>query len=131
MKRHWAAEFIGLEWAPDRNCWWLVRAVYKLRFGLDLPSLGLDGEDGVSALMAAANAAGIHPASGPAQDGDIILCRDLTGKRHVGTMIELGGAILLLHNDGHMTPQGPIGSVRCQRLAESQLIDIECWRRAS
>lgn len=130
---HWAAPFIGLEWSPERNCWWLVRAVFKDRYGIELPRLGVGdvhAADGVAKIKAAAEAAGIRQVSGPAKEGDVVLCRDLTGKRHVGVMIEWRGKLQLLHNDGHMSEHGPVGSVIRQPLSEAaQLTDIELWRR--
>jgi hypothetical protein len=132
--KHWAADLIGIPWSPDRNCWWLVREVYRLRFGVELPHLGigdLQAADSVAAIKAAAVAAGIRPASGPAQEFDVVLCRDLTGKRHCGVMIEWRAKLQLLHSDGHMSNRGPVGSVIRQPLAEaSQLTNIELWRRA-
>lgn len=129
---HWAAPFIGLEWSPERNCWWLVREVFRVRWGIELPLLGvgdIQAADSVARIKAAAEAAGIRQADGPTQDGDVVLCRDIYGKRHVGTIIEWHGKLLLLHNAGYMSEHGPVGSVVRQPLNEAQLTDIELWRR--
>jgi len=138
MTKHWAAEFIGRPWSPTFNCWSLVREVFLVRWGVEMPELGV-GEvhaaDNVALLKAAAEVSGWRPADGPAQDGDIVLCRDLTGKRHVGVMIEQRGCLLLMHNEGYMSLRKgvsvPIGSVLAQLLHEAiQLTEIELWRRA-
>jgi hypothetical protein len=101
-----------------------------------MPDIGI-GEiqmsDNVSVIKHAASASGWRPVEGEPQDGDILLCRDLIGKRHVGVMIEDRGRLLLLHNDGHITAKGPVGSVIAQTLRDARsggITDIELWRRA-
>lgn len=132
--KHWAAEFIGIPWSPERNCWWLVREVFRVRYDVEMPHLGvgdLQAADKVADIKAAAEVVGFRPGDGPARDGDVLLCRDITGKRHVGVVIEWRGKVQLLHNDGHMSAHGPVGSVIRQPLAEAtQLTDLELWRRA-
>jgi len=134
MSKHWATDLIGIQWSPERNCWWLVREAFRIRWGVELPHLGvgdLQAADSVAAIKTAATAAGIRPADGPAEEGDVVLCRDAIGKRHVGVMIEWRGKLELLHSDGHMTDRGPVGSVRHLPLGEAtHLTDIELWRRA-
>lgn len=134
MTQHWASQFIGRPWSPDFNCWALVREVFRVRWGVEMPPIGvgdLQAADKVVEIKAAASKSGWRPADGPAQDGDILLCRDLTGKRHVGVIIEWRGRPMLLHNDGYTSEHGPVGSVVCQPLVEAtQLTSIELWRRA-
>ena len=136
--KHWAAEFIGLPWSPERNCWWLVREVFKKRWGVDMPAVGvgeLQVTDNVAAIKEAASASGWRPVhDGDPADGDILLCRDVTGKRHVGVMLQDGRRLLLLHNDGHVGSSGQnVGSVVAQPLRDAiadGMTDIELWRRA-
>lgn len=134
LTHHWAADLIGTPWSPERNCWWLVRESFRLRDGLTMPEIGigdLQAADKVAEIKAAAKAVGFAQVSGPPLDGDVLLCRDLTGKRHVGRIISWRSRIEILHSDGYMTEKGPTGSVIRQPLAEAtQLTDLELWRRA-
>jgi hypothetical protein len=66
------------------------------------------------------------------QPDDVVLMRGPAG-RHVGYMVRANGYLGVLHADGHMTPQGPKGSVVYQRLEEATADgyhDYEFWRRS-
>lgn len=131
--KHWAAKYIGTPWSPEKNCWWLVREVFRERWGVEMPSIGvgdLQAADNVAVIKEAASRSGWRPADGKPEDGDILLCRDITGKRHIGVMVQDGGRLLLLHNDGHMGSKGPVGSVVAQPLRDAEgLSEVELWRR--
>lgn len=130
---HWAAKYIGLAWSPERNCWWLVRQVFRDRYGIEMPELGVGDirvADNVASIKQAAEVSGWRRAEGDPQDGDILLGRDFLGKRHVGVMIETRGKLRFLHNDGYTTEKGCTGSVLCQPLADvTGFTEIEIWRR--
>jgi hypothetical protein len=132
---HWAAEFIALPWSRERDCWWLVRMLCLKRWGLQMPLIAVDADaDNTAAIQEIAGVAGWRPASEPPQDGDIMLCRDLRRRRHVGMIVEADRRLLLVHNDGYQSPSGPVGSVVAQTLADAiacGLSDIEFWRRAA
>lgn len=133
---HWAAKYIGLRWSPEHNCWWLVREIFRDRHGIDMPELGI-GElqvaDNVAVIKQAASTSGWRRINDKPREDDVLLCRDVIGKRHVGWIVEAQGRIKLLHNDGHLTTRGPVGSVVAQVLDEAiadGLTEIEIWRRA-
>lgn len=135
--KHWAAKYIGERWSDEHNCWWLMREACRVRWGDEMPDIGI-GEvqvaDNVTAIKRAAGSAGWRPVDGNAEEGDILLCRDAIGKRHVGMVIETQGKLRLLHSAGHMTERGPVGSVVAERLEDAiagGISDIELWRRAA
>lgn len=131
--KHWVASYIGRSWSPDFNCWALVRAVLLDRCGIEMPDLGvgdMQATTSVAQIKAAAASSNWRQVDPPAQEMDVLLCRDLYGKRHVGIVIEWRGQMQLLHNDGHMSTRGPVGSVHRQPLVDlHQLRDVELWRR--
>jgi len=112
--KHWAYDFIGQPWTPSRNCWWLVQEVFRLRYGVEMPVACV----GAPTLFQAATVSGWRRGELPPQDGDIIVMEGPRG-RHVGVMIEVDGRLLLLHNDGHWTPGGAVGSVVAQPLKDA------------
>jgi cell wall-associated NlpC family hydrolase len=114
---HWASDYIGHPWTPETNCWWLVRDAVKKRLGIDMPEAPTD-----------AIKSGWQKVDEP-RDGDILLCRDAFKRRHVGMVIESNG-LRLLHNDGHMTERGPVGSVQAPKLRDVEVSDVEFWRPA-
>src|SRR6185369_1666488 len=134
MKKHWAAGLIGRPWTPDENCWWLVRHVFRTRYGVEMPDIVVRefGEaENVAAIKRAASASGWRPADGEPRDGDVVLMRgSLLGKRHVGVMIDTSQGLRLLHSDGFMTARGPVGSVAAQPLRDvlaSGYGEVELW----
>ena len=136
---HWAAPLIGVEWTPERNCWWLVAHYFKERHGVSMPTVSVgpaSGEvlDNVASIKQAAQCSGWRPVSGPPQADDVLLMRGPFGRRHVGVMLEADGHLGVLHSDGHMTARGPCGGVVWQTLADTTAYgygNFECWRRTA
>ncbi len=120
---HWAAQFVGRPWTPEFNCWALVREVVALHWGHDLPPLAVGLEDSQFVpIMQAASVAGWRPADGPPRDGDIAVGRLLSGKRHVGVMIDTRKGLQMLHSDSSTT------AAVVQPLRETGLVEVEFWR---
>lgn len=128
---HWAAHLIGLPWAQDGqgpraySCWGLVRHVFAVRHGIDMPIVAVGSDDNAAALAAAARVSGWRPVQGKPQADDIVLMRGPLG-RHVGVMVEANGSLGVLHAS-HET------GVVWQPLADATAggyHDIELWRRA-
>lgn len=126
---HWANELIGKPWTPDFDCWEFARQVFRDRYAIDLPEQAA----GVLILTGAAHATGLRPIDGgDGQEGDLVLMRTNVGKRHVGVMIEADGKLGVLHNDGHMSDDGPVGSVSfstLRRLREQGCGAFQFWRK--
>jgi cell wall-associated NlpC family hydrolase len=130
---HWAAPLIGLSYrrgacGPDAfDCWGLVRHVFAVRWGIDMPvvAVGDGSADNVAAIKRAAEVSGWAPvADHTAADGDIVLMQGVEG-RHVGVMIRADGALRLLH-----CMEG--AGVCTQSLAEAQMAGFMAftfWRR--
>jgi hypothetical protein len=132
---HWAAKFIGIAWTPTQHCWWLIREACRDRWGIDMPDIGVGDiqmADNAASIKSAAEAGGWRRVDDPPSDGDILLCRDVIGKRHVGMVICSQARLRLLHSDGHMTDHGPVGAVVAPPLGEAlrDLREVELWRRA-
>lgn len=139
--RHWAADLIGRPWAPGAqgpgafDCWGLVRHVFLVRYGVEMPlvQVGDFTEGGnVAALKKAAEVSGWRPVEGAPEDGDIVLLQGPKG-RHVGVMVATARGLRLLHADGCMTDYGPVGSVVAVPLDDARQGGygrIELWRRA-
>lgn len=98
---HWATELIGEPWTPQRNCWWLVRHVFKSQLGIDMPIVDVqqvDSPENVAAIKAASTRSGWRPAGdSPPREWDIVLMRGPLG-RHVGVMVAANGKLGLLHS---------------------------------
>jgi len=97
---HWAKELIGQPHTPQRNCWWLVRHVFRTQLGIEMPHVDVEQQDtpeNVAAIKRASEASGWRPAAMPLQAWDIVLMQGPTG-RHVGVMVEANGRLGLLHN---------------------------------
>lgn len=127
MSAHWAASLIGQSWTPERNCWWLVRHVFREQLGIDMPIVDVEGVDtpeNVAAIKRASATSGWRPAGGALQAWDIVLMRGPTG-RHVGVMVVANGRLGLLHNVEDL-------GVCWQTLEEVQRMGyshFEPWRR--
>lgn len=127
MSAHWACALIGQQWTPQRNCWWLVRHVFREQLGIDLPIVDVeqsDAPENVGAIKRASAASGWRPAGGDPQEWDVLLMRGPLG-RHVGVLVNANGRLGLLHNteDAGVCWQ-PLDDV--QRLGFTQM---ELWRR--
>ena len=100
MSAHWASDLIGQPWTHERNCWWLVRHVFKTQLDIDMPVVNVeqvDTPENVSAIKRASATSGWRPASGALQEWDIVLMRGPMG-RHVGVMVAANGKLGLLHS---------------------------------
>ncbi len=135
--KHWAAPLIGKPWAPNAtgpdafDCWGLVRHVFVVRHGIDMPEVAVGGEDNVQAICAAAHVSGWRPVTDGPQADDIVLMRGLRG-RHVGVMVQASARLRLLHAAGHMSGLGPVGCVVAQSINEAIADGYhhhEFWRR--
>jgi len=125
---HWAQNLIGLPWSPEQNCWWLVRKIFRDRLQIELP----EEAAGVLILAGAAHDTGLRPHEGLGQADDLVLMRFRDGRRHVGVMVQANGKVGVLHNDGYMTPAGPVGCVGFNTLHEltrAGMRDFTFWRR--
>lgn len=102
---HWAAPLIGRPYlrgaaGPDAfDCWGLVRHVFAVHHGIDMPVVNVAStEDQADAIRAAAQASGWRPVdAGIPRDGDIALMRGPLG-RHVGVLVLADGHLRLLHS---------------------------------
>lgn len=98
---HWAAHYIGKPYQRGASgphaydCWGLMVAVFRDRFGAALPQFDL-AEEGLPGLKTAATALGWSAASGGMQDGDLVLTR-LPAGRHVALAVAANGRLGLLH----------------------------------
>ena len=124
---HWALPLIGQPWTPERNCWWLVRHVFKEQMGIDLPLVQVGGtDDAAASIRAASQASGWRPcAAADPREFDVVTMQGPLGK-HIGVMVNANGFIGLLHN------LEDIG-VTFQKLSEVQSIgyrNFEFWRHA-
>lgn len=128
--RHWAADLVGRAWTPDYRCWDLVREVFLVRYGIEMPIVAVGEEGNESSILRASRVSGWVRAEGPAREGDIVLMDRAEG-RHVGCMIDVRGRPMLLHNSGTMGADGrPRGGVICQPLADAAGgRPVELWRR--
>jgi cell wall-associated NlpC family hydrolase len=117
--RHWAAALVGTPWAPECNCWWLVRHVQAEHFGRELPHLeaGAVTEERsrahVEALIELTRHTPWRKATFPAKAGDVLVVQG-AGGAHVGVMVQVDRKLGVLHSPGYVDPQTgrPIGSVR-------------------
>lgn len=93
---HWANRYIGLPWengaqGPEAyDCWGLVRAVYRLHYGIDLPVLDVDAMD-VRAVMRRIGSETRGDRWTEVQvpgDGDVVALRQARNPSHCGVWIE-------------------------------------------
>jgi hypothetical protein len=101
--KSWIDDLIGQPWSYERNCWWLVRHVFRTQYGIEMPEINIDdpSADNVLAISKAAHVSGWRPAIGRPRDRDIVLLRTRSGTRHVGVMVRVGGSLRLLHCEGN------------------------------
>ena len=135
--KHWAYDYIGKPWRSGAmgphafNCWGLVRDVFLLRYGLDLPEVYVGTDTNVRAMQQIVKHHGWRCVQEPAQADDIVLMRGRSG-RHVGVMIDVQGKLYVLHANGYESARGPVGCVMLQTLTEvlaKGYGDLEIWRR--
>jgi hypothetical protein len=137
---HWAAEHIGRPWSPEYDCWAFVREVFHDQFGVDLP----EHAAGVLILNGARNDTGLRPHDDDGgQEGDLVLMRTSSGKRHVGVMTFANGRLGVVHNDGHIVerfedgvlvaryPVGCVGFTTLKELRETGCGVFQFWRKAN
>lgn len=106
--QHWSAEYVGLPWSEDFNCWHLVRKVQLERFGREMPALDINMDPSTENWQALTDLL-VHsvwrPAEGVPREGDVLLMRGPRGP-HVGVIVYPGVRPELLHNDGIELPDG-------------------------
>lgn len=39
---HWAVEYLGLPWGPDRNCWSFFREIQAAHYGREVPQIDIN-----------------------------------------------------------------------------------------
>lgn len=105
---HWAKDYIGKPHArnadgPDKfSCWGLVRHVFRTRHSVELPPVAV-GEpevptlDNVRAIKAAAQVSGFRRVSRAAQDGDVVLMRNIV-ELHCGLVVRANNCTGVLHS---------------------------------
>lgn len=93
---HWVTDYLGKPWAsgesgPDAyDCYGLVRAVYRDRFGIDMPLVSADATKLLSCLHVAKNYADYQKweeVDAP-QEGDVLLMGCARHPHHIGVMVE-------------------------------------------
>lgn len=127
MTRHWANALIGRSYEECGGCWGMVRMVFSQQLGVDMPEVAVGTEDAqASAILAASQASGWRPAAAPEQEHDILLMRELTGRRHVGVVVHANGLPGLLH----CTELAGVAWIALRDLQRLGYTDRECWRRA-
>jgi hypothetical protein len=95
---HWAAGLIGQPWTPERNCWWLVREVFRQQHGIELPLVAVGQQGNDQALREVGQVSGWHPVGDVTpQEWDVVLMRGIHG-RHVGVVTSANGRLGVLHN---------------------------------
>ena len=85
---HWALPLIGQPWTTERNCWWLVRHVFKEQLGIDLPivQVGIGGDES-KAIREASQTSGWRPCEvTDPREFDVVLMQGPLGP-HIGVMI--------------------------------------------
>lgn len=137
VTKHWAANLIGTPWrsgarGPDAfDCWNLVRHIFWIRHGVEMPEVQIGSDANLAPLFEAARASGWRLVENAApQADDIVLMRGHTG-RHCGYLVEADGRLGVLHADGHQTARGPVGGVVFQSLADATsggYHNFEFWR---
>jgi hypothetical protein len=124
MMNHWAADLIGQPYTTEKDCWWLVGEVLRRR--LELPVEPISIPSGAAAVKATMDALRLRPCPGtvPRHELDVVFCRDLKGRRHVGIMVRFGPFLQFLHStEGTGVLREPFST------ASLQMTAIEVWRR--
>ncbi len=126
---HWALPLIGQPWTEERNCWWLVRTVFREQLGIDLPLVNVRNgipEEITAGIRESSRASGWRPTdSTNPQEFDVVLMQGPLGK-HIGVVIHANGHFGLLHNLEDV-------GVTFQKFSEVQAIgyrNFEHWRHA-
>lgn len=113
---HWAAGYLGRAWVPgEHDCWGFVRAVWRERWGLEVPALAVDAQRVMACARAVAaerEAPVWRPVeSGQAREGDAVLLARGGYPTHVGLWLELGGVLHCLQGVGVVfTPVGQLAA---------------------
>ncbi|MFN3646234.1 MAG: hypothetical protein ACK4S2_06930 [Gemmobacter sp.] len=99
---HWAAELVGRPWvAGVSDCWNFARAVWRERWGWDVPPVPVDAADPRAARRAFAvdyQATGWAPAVAPLAEGDAVLMAKGRWPCHVGVLVLLPEGPACLHS---------------------------------
>jgi cell wall-associated NlpC family hydrolase len=138
---HWSARYVGLPWAPGADgpdaydCWGLVRAVQRERYGRDLPRLAVraDAPPGQwgELRQLVKRSSSWRQIDGAWADGDILVMLNAKGLPHVGTVVARE-RLFVLHSCGELDEQQrPRGESALDPVAElgaSGFGHIDAWR---
>lgn len=97
---HWAASYIGQPWvAGVSDCWHFARAVWRERFGIEVPVIDVDATSPLASRRAFRDGArnGWRPVTVPAE-GDAVLMGAGGRPCHVGLWIAPDAAGGVLHS---------------------------------
>jgi hypothetical protein len=103
---HWAAQFIGKDWAPDGggpdafSCWGLVRAFYRAEHGIELPFVAVGQADvnNVRAIKQAAQVSGLRRITDrQARDGEIVVLPSVL-ELHAGLAAVANGRLCVVES---------------------------------
>lgn len=142
-KLHWAYDLIDKPWCLDQrgpdgfSCWGLVVHCFDKQQGTLLPWVpvvngskhaALEAERAIRSVIKSEDWELVKP---PLQGWDIITMRGPSGRRHVGLGVAANGGVYVLHCDGDVTPDGCVGRVKLEPLAEVRSIykEVELWRK--
>lgn len=125
---HWSAAHIGTPWVPGlSDCWSFARAVWRERWGWEVPPIGIDPADlraAVRVLGDPGNRRGWTEVARPAEGDAVLMGR---GRRpcHVGIWIEPEGGSGILHS----VERAGVIFTAPSRLAAMGLQVLGHWRR--
>lgn len=123
---HWAADYIGLPWTPECNCWHFCARIWRERFGIDVPLIDVDGADPRATrreLEQSAERRGWQLVEVP-REGDAVLMAKGARPCHVGMWLDLGGTLHCIEGAGAIFTPGA-------RLADLGYRVVGVYRRAA
>ena len=126
MTAHWAAAYIGTEWARDANCWHFCARVWTERFSITVPLIEVDGDDPRATRRELAHSAerrGWAEVATPTE-GDGVMMAKGAMPCHVGIWLALGGVLHCVEGAGAIyTP--------AERLADLGYRIVGTYRRVA
>jgi len=100
---HWASPYIGRPWqsggqGPESyDCWGLVRAIYRSRYGLELPAVAVDADRPLAVRHAVAAGAAEKlwraVTIDELEEGDVVVMSQALQPDHVGLWLDSGGVL--------------------------------------
>ena len=126
MTAHWAAAYIGTEWARDANCWHFCARIWAEHFGFTVPLIEIDGADPRAtrrALETSAGKPGWVEVADPAEGCGVMMAKGAL-PCHVGIWLSLGGVLHCVEGAGAIfTP--------AERLADLGYRIVGTYRRVT